>query len=446
MTTRKDTLVSGPIPQNSMEFYFGGFMLTNGGLNFGSGFSLYCYGPSQTNNNKIFAVSLFEGWYDLGSSSKFTPLKLKWSWAWDMGLNIPNGIRYPVVFYTMINSEAYYLVSNTGTNPSNNDLLTLRTISDIGNNTAVFDLNDQKYDWMDGTMQLQTGNILIPGSKSGVRYSSVYPYKSTGTTNDIPTGGQKASNNNFQQLNFLPLSNLWQTKTGVKMDDSNSTLLQQCYRYQQLGKQVGGCPDTQILANYVGVTDYSNAVQSKYMPYYVSNKGCGADMSALGQNETVSDLLGNVISDELSCFGTATGYCVRNNDKFTIESNNGSDGHKCPPGMSCADVANNQSCQGAVCGKCNIDYCPRSFDGYVLKDTSLTDSKNWIWVLMGAIILLVLCLIGFAFYSRSYKDSLPDSFWENPGANYDAMMAERAPNPSDQNQMMAGEAPLPSYI
>lgn len=445
MSTRKDTLVSGPIPQNSMEFYLGGFMITNGSLNFGSGFSLYCYGPSRTNNNKIFAVSLFEGWYDLGSSSKFTPLKIKWSWAWDMNLNIPNGIRYPIVFYTMINSETYYLVSNTASNTTD-DLLTLRTSSDIGNNTAVFDLNDQKYDWMDGTMQLQTGNILIPGSNSGVQYSSVYPYKSTATKNGIPTG-QSTKNNGINELNFLPLPTLWQTKTNVKTDDPNTTLLmQQCYRYQQLGQQVSECPDAPVIANYIGVTDYSNAVQSKYMPYYVSNKGCGAVMSLLGQNETVSDLLGNVITDELSCFGVATGYCVRNNEKFTIESNNGSDEHNCPPGMSCADAARNQSCQGAVCSKCTIDYCPRSFDNYVLKDTSLTDSKNWIWVLMGAIILLVLCLIGFAFYSRSYKDSLPDDFWENPGANYDAMMAERAPNPSDQNQMMTGEAPQPSYI
>lgn len=445
MTTRQDTLISGPI-QSETDFYLGGFGIASNGqdIDLTKGYSLYCYQPTVVKGTSVYPVALFEGWYDLTGTSYSDYQKVKFNWMsfWDVNTTqkilVPYGIRYPIVFYTKIGGNTYYLVSGSSDsgNNSNYPILSLRLISDVVKDNMIFDLNDYIYDWMDGTVQLQSANLLIAGRNSGATYSSVHFYPSSSTGNDgLPVGVDNSGKIILEMLNIIPITTVWQTKTGAFPSNVDPLIVQQCYRMQQLGKQATVCPKSTVLGGYVGVTEYSNSIQSKYMPYFVSNNGCGGNMkslSGLGTSSKIyaNDLIGKQLPNTISGFGESSGYCARNTVTNVFETdmtNGGGNGGTCPKIDICTSAANDSGCRSVLCAKCTPTNCPDAFKDFVPKDTSLTDSRTWVWVVLGVIIFLVLGLIGFAFYNRSYKDSVPDDFWDNPQVSYQNMTSAKAP-------------------
>lgn len=404
MNLRQDTMVSGSIPP-MQSFALGGFVYDGHKFVTTGGFSMYTYGP-QT--GKCLPIVLADGWYGLlDGKSQYKPLYVFWQWAWDLGFPIPSGTRYPIVFVCQNDQQKTFGPPMLYLASSNSGMCGLAAKDVTSSYQVVFDLQDFIYDWNDGTFQLQTGNLMVPSTNHVVSHAT-----SNDNSNGLPSGFEIAGTT---KISFLPLPVDWYVQSGLFKDSKlNPFVTQQCYRYSRLQKSLpSACAPADKLNQLVGVSNLTSAIQAKYSPYFVSEEGCGGAMIS----KATTNLLGQPLPKSISGYGESVGYCVRGTDgKFATQLNppNGGGGSTCSnctatkcPGL-CSSVTSDPKCLSSVCGMCNPNTCPAAFKDYVPKQSSLENSKVWVWIMLGIIIILFLGILGFAFYSRSYKDDMPE--------------------------------------
>lgn len=432
MNLRQDTIVSGSIPP-IQTFALGGFVHDGRKFVMDGGYSMYTYGP-QT--GKCLPIVLADGWYGLlDGKSQYKPLYVFWKWAWDLGFPISPEIRYPIVFVCQNNQKETFGPPMLYLASSKSGICGLAADDVTPSYQVVFDLQDFIYDWNDGTFQLQTGNLMVPSTSHVVSHAT-----SKSNSNGLPSGFEITGTT---KISFLPLPVDWYVQTGsFKNYNLDPFVTQQCYRYSQLQMSIpDACAPINTLNKLVGVSNLTSAIQAKYTPYFISNEGCGGEMVS----KVTTNLLGKLLPKSISGYGESVGYCIRGSDgKFATQLTPPNGGgstcsnctsSKCPE--LCSNVTSDPKCLSSVCGMCNPNMCPASFQDYILKESSLENSKVWVWIMLGIIIILFLGITGFAFYSRSYKDTIavdkeiiPRPSYGNPQASYGNPSSYGNPPPS----------------
>ena len=435
---REDVIVSGHLIPETHLFFLGGFLMEES-IIFSTSFFLYAY----KKDCKQQPVHLIKNWNQIFENTNFEykPVLFKWKYT---SSNSEENNSY--CFNYML--EAYYL---DGT-PMNkylgyNRLIGGLFLSEIGSNLLDFNFNPNNslYDWNDGTYRIQSWNIMTrdPLNEDG----KVINFKNRSTIKIIDGDSELFSGITTTKkdttLNFVPIPVKWITKSGeTEMDYKNSLFTQQCYRYWKVGEKNEMCdlipmPYAEGEENYIsmmGATTNNLANKSNFIPFFVSNLGCGEKMIS----NITHDTLGLLINSENNYGNLGDGYCIRNLSNkfefslyppgfeylncpdcskitdFPIKPNFPikPDCHKCPecPKFDCKNctssncvnlcdqVINDPGCRNNICGKCNPVNCKSSFEGYVKADDNL---KFWMWGLIGFLCFLVILLLFFLSYKSS---------------------------------------------